>query len=270
MDHFIRHYLLQGVDHIYIVNNNSTDGIENFVAHHMFRNSITLINDPRDLQILQSNEGNNGHCRLMNENLYDLVKRETQWAIFIDADEFMYGKNGETIKSFLNSVNEEIGCIYVLWSIINPVLPLQNNFSLQENKKRLNYDKMNELSYFVQNANDFGKSIVRTSMLKDDTKLWIHKIRNDGITVNNYGIQDINWYDNCNGIKWSESLFNNLKITLNHYAIRNAEDYGKKNAQLTTVSCKTKFIQGLLEMLDLPDEMLVEDNYVAKLQGEVV
>lgn len=266
MDVFVKHYLQQGVDHIYIVNNNSTDGIEDFVACHVFRNSITLINDPRDLQILQSNEGNNGHCRLMNENLYDLIKRETEWAIFIDADEFMYGKNGETIKTFLRSVSDQIGCIYVLWTIINPVLPLTDGFSLQQNTKRVNYDKMSGLSYLIQNANDFGKSIVRTSMLNDGRKLWIHKIYVDGVTMNNYGMINTNWHDNSNGVQWSEKSFQELKITMNHYAIRNASDLEKKKSQLTTVSCKTNFIQGLIDMLELPDEMLVEDTYVAQIQ----
>ena len=128
---------------------------------------ITLINDPRDLKILKSNEGAEGHRNLLNQNLYELIKRETKWAIIIDADEFMYGKNGETIKTYLQCLDDNIGCVYVLWNIFNPIIPLDDNFCLKNNTKRLNYDKYNEFSYVVKNANDFGKSIVRTSMLTD-------------------------------------------------------------------------------------------------------
>lgn len=265
MDVFIKHYLLQGVDHIYIINNNSCDGIEDFIDNHIFRKSITLLNDNRDLEILQSNEGTNGHRKLMNDNLYYLIKQETEWAIILDADEFMYGKNGETIKTYLKSLHDDIGCVYVIWSIINPVLPLCSNFSLENNVKRINYDNIYNLSYLIKNANDFGKSIVRTSMLMDDHKLWLHKIKVNGTTINNYGDIDNNWYDNCNTISWSEKNYNEVNLTLNHYAIRNLEDFEKKKNQLTKVTNKTNFINGLLEMLDLDDTFLVTDNYISEI-----
>lgn len=262
MDTFIKHYLLQGVDHIYIVNNGSDDGIEEFVNKHIFKNTITLINDPRDLKILKSNEGAEGHRNLLNQNLYELIKRETKWAIIIDADEFMYGKNGETIKTYLQCLDDNIGCVYVLWNIFNPIIPLDDNFCLKNNTKRLNYDKYNEFSYVVKNANDFGKSIVRTSMLTDEHKLWIHKIRVSGVTINNYGNIDTNGYDNCNNINYSEKIFNELKLTMNHYAIRNVSDYTKKINQIHTVTGKTTFINGLLEILNLDDSYLVKDEYI--------
>lgn len=262
MDTFIKHYILQGVDHIYIVNNGSDDGIEEFVNKHIFKNMITLINDPRDLKILKSNEGAEGHRNLLNQNLYELIKRETKWAIIIDADEFMYGKNGETIKTYLQSLDDNIGCVYVLWNIFNPIIPLDDNFCLKNNTKRLNYDKYNEFSYVVKNANDFGKSIVRTSMLTDQHKLWIHKIRVSGVTINNYGNIDTTGYDNCNNINYSEKIFNELKLTMNHYAIRNVSDYTKKINQIHTVTGKTTFINGLLEILNLDDSYLVKDEYI--------
>lgn len=262
MDTFIKHYILQGVDHIYIVNNGSDDGIEEFVNKHIFKNMITLINDPRDLKILKSNEGAEGHRNLLNQNLYELIKRETKWAIIIDADEFMYGKNGETIKTYLQCLDDNIGCVYVLWNIFNPIIPLDDNFCLKNNTKRLNYDKYNEFSYVVKNANDFGKSIVRTSMLTDQHKLWIHKIRVSGVTINNYGNIDTTGYDNCNNINYSEKIFNELKLTMNHYAIRNVSDYTKKINQIHTVTGKTTFINGLLEILNLDDSYLVKDEYI--------
>jgi hypothetical protein len=265
INEFIKHYLLQGVDNVYIVNNGSDDGIESFVENSPFKNSITLINDSRDLQILQNNEGAEGHRRLLNDNLYDLVKRETKWGIFVDADEFMYGKNGETIKTYLRSLDENIGCVYVLWNIFNPVKPLIGEFSLKNNTKRVNYDRIKELSYEIQNAYDFGKSIVRTSMLNDNDKLWIHKIKTGGIRINNYGNIDTSFYDNSNYINYSEEQFKNLKLTMNHYAIRNIDDHNKKSLQLNNVSNKVTFIRGLMQLSELDDNMLITDTYVADL-----
>ena len=64
-----------------------------------------------------------------------LIKRETKWAIIIDADEFMYGNNGETIKTYLQCLDDNIGCVYVLWNIFNPIIPLGDNFCLKNNTK---------------------------------------------------------------------------------------------------------------------------------------
>ena len=76
MDEFITHYVKQDVDHFYIINNNSEDNIEEFIENSVFKNRITLINDNREMNILLDNSGTQGHVKLLNDNLYDLVKKE--------------------------------------------------------------------------------------------------------------------------------------------------------------------------------------------------
>jgi hypothetical protein len=265
MAEFIQHYIKQGVDHFYIITNNSTDNIEEVISQSPYSNAITLITDNREFNILTKSSGSDGHITLLNENLYTYIKEETEWAIIIDADEFMYGKNGNTIRSFLQTVDPSIGCIYVLWNIINPVKEgsaLSNEFSIKNNVKRLNYDLLQNLSWYIKNANDFGKSIVRTSMLMDHVKIHLHKVKVSGLTVNNYGPNKNGYYDNCNEIEYSEALFQTLPITLNHYAIRNAEDYLKKEKQIDVLPHKNAFINGLFEILKLDDSYLVIDNHI--------
>jgi len=265
INEFIKHYVKQGVDNFYIINNNSDDNIIKIIEDSPYKYLITLINDNRDMNILKNDKGTFGHKRLLDENLYERVKKETEWLINVDADEFMYGKNGHTIKSYLYTINKSVGCIYVIWNIINPNDNIDNiisnDFSIKNNIKRLNYDLINELSYNIINSNDFGKSIVRTSMLMDGTKLWLHKIMVSGETINNYGINK-NTYDNENNIEYSEENFKKLNITLNHYAIRNSEDYIKKQNQINTVIHKNTFIKGLFEMLNLNEKYFIKDNYI--------
>ena len=266
MEEFIRHYIKQGVDHFYIINNNSTDNIVEVIEQSPYKHSVTLITDNRDMQILRSNSGSFGHKQLLDENLYDRIKKETEWAIIVDADEFMFGKNGYTIKSYLSTIDSSIGCVYVIWNIINPVKvenSLTHNFSIRANSKRLNYDLTPTISRNIMNANDFGKSIVRTSMLIDSIKLWLHKIPISGTTITNYGPKD-NKFDNGNFIKYSEDAFKKLNITLNHYAIRNLEDYEKKKRQIDVVSEKNRFIRGLFEMMELDDSKLIADDYIMR------
>ena len=47
----------------------------------------------------------------------------------------MYGNNGETIKTYLQCLDDNIGCVYVLWNIFNPIIPLGDNFCLKNNTK---------------------------------------------------------------------------------------------------------------------------------------
>jgi glycosyltransferase involved in cell wall biosynthesis len=269
---FIKHYIDQGVDHFYIINNNSHDNIEEVIDLSGYKLNVTLITDNRDMNILKSDAGHLGHQQLIKDNLYDIIKEETEWAILVDADEFMYGKNGHTIKSYLSSIDENIGCIYVIWNIINPYKDENNNliseFSIKNNVKRINHDLMNNLPDNIKFAHDFGKSIFKTNLLIHPDNFWIHLVKIfHGKTINNYNIErdDLfnNHFDNGNNTPYSEEIFNNVNITLNHYAIRNLEDYEKKKTQLDCVHSKFTFITGLLDMLNLDDSFFVTDDSLA-------
>ena len=272
MEEFIQHYIDQGVDHFYIVNNNSDDNIEEVINNSVYCSNVTLITDNRDMGILANDNSPFGHHNLLKENLYELIKTETEWAILIDADEFMYGKNGYTIKTYIQSLDEKISCIYVIWNIINPYKDENNNlisdFSIKNNVKRINHDKMKEMVGHIRHANDFGKSLFRTRNLCHPDNLWLHLVKTTyGTTINNYGTErDVfaNVNDTSNDIDYSEENYNKVNITLNHYAIRNLSDYEKKVKQLETVPHKRWFINGLLDMINLDDSFLVVDDYVAK------
>ena len=266
MAEFIEHYINQGVDHIYIINNNSDDNIDEVINQSVYSSHITLITDNRNMNILTSNSSAFGHKTLLDETLYELAKQETEWLILIDADEFMYGKNGYTIKTYLETVDKSVGCIYVIWNIVNPNKDVDNklltDFSYKNNIKRLNYDSIHQLSWRIKNANDFGKSIIRTSMLIDDRKFWLHKNTVSGETITNYGVCTTH-FDNGNNIEYSEANFKRVNITLNHYAIRNMEDYEKKRRQIDVVSEKNDFINGLFEIMDLDESLLMVDTDIS-------
>jgi glycosyltransferase involved in cell wall biosynthesis len=269
IEEFIKHYIGQGVDHFYIINNNSDDNIEEVIEKSIYKLNVTLITDNREMNILKNESSANGHQKLLIENLYNLIKEETEWAIIVDADEFMHGKNGYTIKSYLYTIHENIGCIYVVWNIINPCKDENNNllteFSIKNNVKRINHDLMSNLSESIRFANDFGKSIFRTRMVIDPSWLWLHLVKVYGNeTINNYGMRKNEFYDNGNKIEYSEANYRNANVALNHYAIRNLEDYDKKNKQLDVMPSKRQFISGLFEMLELDDSFLVIDDSLAK------
>ena len=65
-------------------------------------------------------------------------------------------------------------------------------------------------------------------MLNDNNKLWIHKIFTNGKIITNYNIETNYSYDNGDNIPYSEANYSSLNIALNHYVIRNVNDYNKK------------------------------------------
>jgi hypothetical protein len=266
IEDFINHYLKQGVEHFYIINNNSQDNLEEEIEKKGFNNLITLIRDDRPMNIFNCYNEYNGLNTFYNNNLYYLIKKETEWAFVVDIDEYMFGKNGHTIKTYLYTLDQNIGCVYVIWNIINPLKvdgKVTKEFSIKTNLKRLNYDLIHELSYSIKNANDFGKSLFKTSMLFDDKRINLHKIQVTGLTINNYGENKNEWYDNGNQIDYSEENFKNLNITLNHYVIRNNNDYEKKmNDIKINDDQRNSFLNGIMEMLDLDDKYLIEDNTI--------
>jgi hypothetical protein len=263
---FIKHYINQGIDHFYIINNNSNDNIEELIHNSMYDSLITLLKDDRCIDIADGYSTTNGITGVLNYNLYALIKNETEWAIVVDIDEFMYGKNGYNIKTFLETVSEDIGCIYVIWNIMTLTtidIENTNSFSINSNNfKRLNYDLIHELSWDIKNANDFGKSIFKTSMLNG--QIGLHKTHQiTGKIINNYGENKNSWYDNYNNIEYSEKKFKDINISLNHYVIRNSEDYNKKKQSFElNIQERNALLKGVFELYHLDDMYFIFDNEI--------
>ena len=259
---FLEHYIKQGVEHFYIVNNNSSDNIEEIINTSKYKNLITLVTDNNDYIIY------NETCNLaniINNHYYDILKRETEWVIFVDIDEYMFGKNGYTLKTYVSSIPNDICSVYVIWNIINPAKDENGNilpdFDIHKSIYRVNYDHINKLSYEINNANKFGKSIIRTSMLYDNRKIWIHKNLGNGKVLLNYGIISNNHWDNSDPFTLSEEEYSKLNVTLHHYAIRNYDDYIMKKSHLN-ITLRNIFIKGLLDMIELDKQYLVEDKSI--------
>lgn len=91
---WIEHYLNQGVDHFYLINDNSTDNSVELL--HKYTNHITLFHSNEE-HIL-------GHQRnAYNKHILPLLK-ETKWLLICDLDEFVYSPMYKSIPEFLKCV----------------------------------------------------------------------------------------------------------------------------------------------------------------------
>lgn len=105
LEEWIEHYISEGVDHFYLVDNNSTDNYREVLKK--YESIITLTSyDKYDQYVIYNNIYNN----------YIINNEDIEWIIICDIDEFFYAsKNTETIKSYLNSLPKNIGQLTVRW-----------------------------------------------------------------------------------------------------------------------------------------------------------
>lgn len=97
---WIDHYLWQGVDHFYLINNGSTDEYKNILDQY---SNITLYNF------------NEQHRQVQYYNtIYPEIKTTSKWLIVVDLDEFYFCKN-QSIRSFLHD-KDEIDIFQNYWS----------------------------------------------------------------------------------------------------------------------------------------------------------
>jgi hypothetical protein len=189
IEQWIQHYLLEGVNHFYLIDNGSTDNYESKISK--YNNKITLIKDS-----YRQNMGTQNV--LINKHFLPKIKKESKWVIICDIDEYIYHiDNNKKITDFLIN-NEKYSRIWIPWKLFgaskNPnIIPELANDLIFRNKEI--YDKVG-----------FGKSIIKCSNL---TILEVHYSQ-----INNNNTLKLNLTSNlhCNHYKLiSEKYFKEIK-----------------------------------------------------------
>lgn len=94
---WIEHYLQQGADHFYLIDDGSTDSSVALLAPYIERGLVTLT---------QPNWGRYlGRQRSMYNHFFlpRLVQKETQWLLIVDLDEFVWSAAFPKLTDFLNT-----------------------------------------------------------------------------------------------------------------------------------------------------------------------
>ena len=109
LEEWINHYIDEGIDQFLLCNNNSTDDYKSILNNY---DNITLIDDDGDSVQLRckgprGNYGSNIYSKLIGYS-------DADWIIFVDADEFVYAKEGyDTIKDFIIDKGNECNQILI-------------------------------------------------------------------------------------------------------------------------------------------------------------
>jgi len=202
---WIEHYLLEGVEHFYLIDNGSTDNYEDIIK--IYNDKYDLIKDETRLP-----KGTQTH--LYTKHYLKKIKKETKWIIICDIDEYIYARNGfQTIPEVLEQLPDYIDNIWLPWKIFgsNGNIKQPNNIVEKFTKRTI------ETGSFLGH----GKCIVKTKKLigfgccghyielENETRIY---------TSNR---------DNYYLFTFTEESCSKFNLHLNHYMMMSEEYYEK-------------------------------------------
>ena len=130
IDEFVKHYFNEGVDKIYIMDDNSSIPFSTYVVTHP------------NVIIQKIHKFKQGDMMEVKE-LYTQIRSNSTWFILVDADEYITTKKNlsKTIRNELQSTFKDVDCIKVPWVMMawNGKQKEPNNL-LIENIYRMNHD----------------------------------------------------------------------------------------------------------------------------------
>jgi len=237
---WIEHYLKFGVDHFYLVDNNSSDNYMQILRPYIDRGLISLYacsEEKYQLGILRE--------------LTNILKNETIWVGVFDLDEFVYPQHSKSIVDVIKKF-DTYEAIVIPWLIFGSNAHVKQPESIVKGfTKRMKYD--GQYSH--------TKAIVRSSSINILTQHvpWTKNnkhIRADGKKILNRPTK----------LKLFEWDIPGMKLLNNHYALQSLEFFEKVKVDRTEIAenCTTKKTLASFTELDKMANEIVDNKLAIK------
>ena len=207
MEEWINHYISEGIQHFYLIDNGSTDNYKLILNNYL--DKITLVEDStRDKSETQP--------LLYNKHYLEVIKKESEWLIVCDMDEYIYSrKSFKTILDYINNIPEHIECITLPWKNFG------NNGVRMQPKSIVStftmHEEPNSFKQRTMNANYLGhcKSLTKT---KNINRLNVHI---------NQNIKKEVYFSDFTLLNFKSYDIKNQNLHINHYQHMSFEYYTK-------------------------------------------
>jgi hypothetical protein len=184
---WLEHYLWQGVQHFYLIDNGSTDDPLNILQEYINKGIVSYFYLSEQHQQLK-------HYRYVFDK--ERLKEKTRWLAICDLDEFFYGVNQNLINK-IQSLDSYFDYVLCNWKVFgsngNVEHPQDIRISITQCKK----DLCQETKY-----------IFKTKIINNSYQINVHKLTD--LKINKYRIR----------------IANKL-IKLNHYQVQSLEYFTK-------------------------------------------
>jgi hypothetical protein len=185
---WIDHYLWQGVDHFYLIDNGSNDNPLSILNEYINKGIVSYFYLPeRHKQV--------DHYRFVFDN--QNIKNKTQWLAVCDLDEFFFGVD-QKLTTKIKSLEPYYDYILCNWKMFG------SNGLLKHPP-----DIRTAITHCEKSLHENTKYIFKPNIIKDSSQIWIHSLVN---------ISNIN----PKRIRVANQL-----IKLNHYPIQSQEFFRK-------------------------------------------
>lgn len=178
---WIEHYLAEGVDLIYLIDNNSTDAFEPIVRPYIASGKVVLFREERK------------HAQVKAYNDFVLpLKATVDWLIVADLDEFMYCRPrfARTLKAYVQRLPPAVGCVSVRWSMFGSSGHTQQPSSIIDGFVRRQRRLGNESKYIVRT-----EALTRIGVHAATLELgWKSIVERRQLRLNHYAIQSYEWF----------------------------------------------------------------------------
>lgn len=218
---FIDHNLFHGVDHLYMINDMSSDNYSSILAEYGDR--ITLYHND-----IVTNDVNR-QSMIYNKYLKPILG-ETQWLAVIDLDEFMYSPSEINLQTILKRYEDSYDSLRVDWRVFG-----SNQCYYQPLSVVAGFNKYRDPEKAKREGTHSYKTIFKTQFLID-FGLHSHTLSShrmcipDDIIINHYQIQSHDFYMRVKATRGDATNY------YDHIGIKRDLDFFIKNDD-NTIEC---------------------------------
>jgi glycosyltransferase involved in cell wall biosynthesis len=144
IEEFIQHHLEQGIDHLYVIDNGSTDNTSEVLSKYAQQGVVSVINRPKK--------------RSQKKNLrqvYNQIRFDTKWLLVVDADEYVFGVQKKLVDVLRDLQANNTNYIDISWTMFGG-----NGYEKQPNGIREHFVKR-----WPNNPDGMGKSVFQTDFV---------------------------------------------------------------------------------------------------------
>lgn len=183
---WIEHYLWQGVDHFYLIDNGSTDNPLDILQTYIDNGIVTYVSLPE-------RHKQSEHYRYVFDKFN--LKRNTFWLAICDLDEYYYGVDNLLTKK-LKSLENCFDYILCNWIM----------FGSNGNEKQPE-DIRVALTKCAKEMSTYTKYIFKTNAIRSSASIWVHnlldvpyiplkriRVANKLIRLNHYPTQSLEYF----------------------------------------------------------------------------
>jgi len=207
LEEWLRYHSLQGVEHFYIHDDESTDGTMNILKEWETAGKATIYTGFRKPNVPPQRA------------FYDFIakekKDETKWCAFLDIDEFYHGE--KTMNELLSGLNDNVSAMEIGWCHYG-------SDGLLENDGRLVIERFLKHSDSSFYRNWYPKTIAKLANVVKCRNVHIFEY-SDGIILNS-DLKDITRYDFNKRLNQIDSYWKACRI--NHYYVKSLAEYREK------------------------------------------